>query len=613
MRVVLGLILGALVALAGCARSPGGAGVLPAVEGTQQGRQALTTLYLSEEGPATGHAVARFQAVQAARVTVAFAVLSRGEMAVQARCDGRARGRVHPQDVAAVGETPPAWVPAGTAVTLRLGPAARLGPVLDLHPEVARCDLVVTPGGRAPWSLTVTRDDDEGPHGCAVTAGDNRLARVFAGAASPGLSMSCPVPVGPVRMVPDGLDALNARIEALTGRAVDPEVLRAGDPEMALDWSNAPDLDLITITTLNLNADFAGYLTARMLAWHAARGTPVRVLVSDVMLTDLDRALIEGLAARYPLVAVQSYRLPPGPWPGLEGQVARVHSVNHVKLFAVLAREPGRSRAILGGRNLHEGYFFDAPHDVSALPFLHRYDLAQTRLTGGFTAYDDTEAVFSGDAAVAGIMAHVGALWHRDADTMVLSSVGPLERAAPEGMRHFLSVPQADGRAQEALFVAMIDAAQHRIRIASPYLTLTPALADAFERARARGVAVDVVLTVRVREALEFAITGFNRRFINRFGDWARVYDHDRFPALLHAKLYVIDDRLVVITSTNLNARSFVHDLENGVIALDRGLAAQVDAQIQAYIDTGARVRPVQPIPRVLRWMERIGMVERWF
>ena len=626
MKGLLVLLVWAALSLAGCARVSGaGGGVDEApVVPSDDARRLITTLVLTDEGPAPGQGRAVFQARSAGQVGVAFSVLSRGGMAVRATCDGPARALLHPFDADAPAQIVPGWVPAGTPVVVRLGAGARQGPMLDLNPEVTRCALQVAPDGRAPWSLDLQRADhalpalarwEAGVQSCSVDPGADPLARVFAAVDAPGLAVSCPMPVGPTTMLAEGVDALNARIEALTGRAVDAALLLAGDPQMPLDWSDAPRLDLIYVTTLNLNADLAGYLTARMLAWHAARGTPVRILLSDVMLTDNDRALVEGLAARYPMIQVQSYRLPTGAGHGVEGQFARVHAVNHVKLFAALSSQPGRSRAIIGGRNLHEGYFFDTPRDLSALPFLHQYDPSQTRLTGGFTAYDDAEVLFSGDAAVAGIMRHMGLLWDRDFDTQApLRPEGARDVAATTGsMRHFLSVPVADAQAQEALFVAMIDAAERRIRIASPYLTLTPPLAAALERARARGVTVDVVLTVRVREALDFAVTGFNRRFINQFGDWIRVYDHDLFPALLHAKLYVVDDRLVVVTSTNLNARSFVHDMENGVIALDSTFAAQVDAQIQSYIDAGVRVHPVQPVPRALRWMERIRLVERWF
>ncbi len=614
------LLLFAFLALVACAPVPGARAPDAALQSapSPEGRHAVTWLPLTEAGPAEGQARGYFDADGAGRVSLVF--LAHGPMhyAVTATCDGRARVR-YPE-----GETTtPAWVAAGAPVALRIEPGERMRTWLEIDPATQACDLRVTPGGRPGWSLHLDRQDSALPRIAALDAplaacsggGADRLERAFM--ASAGLSATCPVPMGRYEMLPDGVDALNARVAALTGRPLSRAAIEAGDPAMPLDYSAAPQLDLIYVTYLNLNADFAGYLMARMLAWHAARGTIVRILVSDIMLTGTDRRLFEGLAARYPTVQLQPYRMPARLAEGFEGQFARLHRVTHVKLFATMAREPGRSVAMVGGRNIHEGYFLPTPRDLADFPFLHQYDPAQTRLTGGFTSYQDFELALHGDAAVRQIVQHMAALWHRDYDTQRLrpASGGATPVAdVPEGSaRHFISVPFNDGTAQEAYYAGLIDAAQHNIRIASPYLNLPPLLDAALRRALARGVQVDVVVTVRVREATDFMVTGLNREFANLFGDRVHLYDYDPIPLLLHAKLVVIDDRLVVIGSTNLNQRSFLHDLENGVIALDRGLATRVDALIQQYIDQGERVMPGQYLSRWMRLLARFGVFRRAF
>ncbi|WP_323035867.1 phosphatidylserine/phosphatidylglycerophosphate/cardiolipin synthase family protein [Pararhodobacter sp.] len=456
----------------------------------------------------------------------------------------------------------------------------------------------------------------DAPHeGCTGAGlGSDPLARAFLQGGD--LSMSCAVPLGATRLLPDGLDALNAKVEALTGSAVSRSALLAGDPMMPLDWSNAPDLDLIYLNYLNMNADFSGYLVARMLAWHAARGTIVRILVSDVMLTDTDRNLFEGLAAQYPTVQIQPYRFPASAAEGLEGQLGRLHRVTHVKLFATISRQAGRSRVMIGGRNIHEGYFFEEPRDLSAYAFLHHYDPSQTRLTGGFSTYEDFEIELRSDPATHAIARHMAALWHRDFDTQSLRpAVEPHAGSArTEGMvRHFISVPFADGRTQISYYAQLIDAAQHSIEIAIPYLNLPPALDAALHRARLRGVRVDVVTTVRVREATDFMVSNLNRTFANDFGDWVSFIDYDPEPRLLHAKLIVIDDRLTIIASTNLNMRSFVHDMENGLLIMDRAIARQVSAIIQGYIGAGDRMYPGQEIPGYIRFLQRLALIMRAF
>ncbi|MCC0079799.1 MAG: phosphatidylserine/phosphatidylglycerophosphate/cardiolipin synthase family protein [Rhodobacter sp.] len=611
------LFLLAILALAAC--SPARHRPAPTVPAPVGGNHQVTYLVLSEAGPAQGQDRAYFTGLGARRISVTFLAQGRGAYSVDAVCDAPARYRFEGVDGAVSGN----WIDAGRRVHFRVGPAERGRSWLDLDPATQGCDLTVTPGGRPGWSLHLAREEtalpavarlDAAVPGCTRSLGGDALDRAFMDTGS--LSATCPVPVGARRLLPDGLDALNAKIEALTGATVSRAALEAGDPAMALDWTHAPRLDLIYVNYLNLNADFAGYMIARMLAWHAARGTVVRILVSDIMLTDTDRRLFEGLAAQYPTVQLQPYRLPASAAHGLEGQLGRLHRITHVKLFATLAREAGRSRAMIGGRNIHEGYFFQTPRDLSAWPFLHQYDPRHNRLTGGFTAYDDFEVELSRDATVRQIAAHMGALWHRDFDSQAMQDLapGPGTASVQDGVvRHYISIPFTDGEALAQYYAGLIDAAQQSIHIAIPYLNLPDVIDAALHRAQARGVEVTVVTTVRVREATDFMVSGLNRAFANAFGGWVRFFDYDPFPRLLHAKLITIDGRLAIVASTNLNRRSFAHDFENGLVFMDRDMAQGLNAIIQSYVARGDRVRPGQPVSRLVHWLDGIRLISRAF
>jgi len=616
------LLLFALTVITACASPHGEEPSAPPlvsmypVTGT---RHAMNTMVLTRSAPVDGQDLYYFSGLDAGRISVRFMSHARSRLSIRTLCDGRARSRPFEQQV-----TTPAWVPAGQNLAFVLAPRERYETLLDLHPEVTECAMTVTPGGGTPYVIRMRREElvrpeierlDAPYQGCTGEGvGQSALDRAFLRGGD--LSMSCAAPLGPTRLLPDGVDALNAKVEALTGRAVSREALLRGDPMMELDWSRAPELDLIYVNYLNMNADFAGYLVARMMAWHAARGTIVRIMVSDVMLTDTDRDLFEGLAAQYPTVQIQPYRFPAEAAVGLDGQLGRLHRVTHVKLFATVARQPGQSRAMIGGRNIHEGYFFEEPRDLSDFAFLHQYDATHTRLTGGFTTYEDFEIELRSDASTHAVVQHMAALWHRDFDTQrprppLTESAGP---ARTDGtVRHFISVPFADGMTQVDYYAQLIDAAQHSIQIAIPYLNLPPALDAALHRAEGRGVRVDVVTTVRVREATDFVVTGLNRSFANDFGAWVNFVDYDPVPRLLHAKLIVIDDRLTVIASTNLNRRSFAHDMENGLVIMDRGTARQVAAIIQSYIAEGERVLPGQEVPRLVRWLRRLLLITRAF
>lgn len=516
---------------------------------------------------------------------------------LSAVCDGPARFRPVPDPPDGAPAPDPAWVRAGQGLHADLGAGTRGRLVLDLGAGTGGCELTVDPPGAPAHILALRRQGarldalDQGAPRCDPPPGGDALEGAFA--APRALSLTCPMTPGPWRLLPDALAAFDAKVQALTGRPLGP-VLALGDPDIPLDFSNAPDLDLIVLSYLNLNADYTGALMARMLEHHAARGTQVRILVADPMWGGAERALFEGLAARHPNVRLEPWRYAPRPGDGTEDQVGRIHRVQHVKLFAVIARDLARSVAMIGGRNLADGYVFAQPFDLSAHPELRQYDPEQSLIAGGFHAYQDLEVAFTGPAQVQALVAHWAELWNREPATD-----RPRAGAAPRGtpatgprMRHFLSVPWADGGALTGLFADLIDAARVRIDIASPYLNPPPQVAAALARAVARGVQVRVLTTERVREAGDPFITGLNRMFA---ADWAgrlSVLDHDPHPRLLHTKAMVIDGRLVVLGSVNLNLRSFVHDWENGVMVLDPGLARAVTALIDGY---AAQAHPIAP------------------
>lgn len=637
-------IMALLVALAACSHPGVGARnaseAMPASRASAAlpapvaSRHAVSFLYLGLDGPAPDLPPAArdvlFAARDAGRVSLRLISTARNaRLGLSLRCDGRARFLRETAGAADHHGVP--WAAAGAVARTDLPPAERLRQTLELGAETTECRLQVQPAGRPGHALTLRREDlarpaldriERPPVPCAPAAvmPSDRLAAVFH--ARRPLSQTCPQPIGRTELLADGPEAFNAKIEALTGARLPPALLNSGDPHVPLDWSNAPDLELIQIAYLNINADFTGFVLARMLAFHAARGTVVRIIVPDRMMTRQERQLFEGLAVRYPTVQLQPFSVPPSVGPGLESHLGRFHRMNHVKLFATLARQPGRSVAMVGGRNWHDGYIFVDPPDLSDWPFLQQYRPGALRIAGGYASYVDFELALHDDAVVRSVIGHVSAFWHRDHDSQQLwpgqpgramDAAAGVPQASQGLLRHFLSVPYADGVAQEDLFVQLIDAARSRIDIASPYMNLTPALDAAFGRARDRGVAVRVVTTVRVREATDIFVTTLNRAFAIDHADWLEFTDYDPDPQLLHSKLMVFDERLAVVTSTNLNQRSFLHDTENGFLILDPPLVRRIGAVIEDYIRQGRRVTQDQQVNPLLRNLLRWPILSRGF
>ncbi|MGY6533723.1 MAG: phospholipase D-like domain-containing protein [Pararhodobacter sp.] len=618
LRVLLpGLSVMFLLGAVGCATSPQVSGRHAAAG------QPLSRLFLDDLGPAPEASDHLFGHPRYPEVTLALQSRARSRLALALRCDGPAR--LHRRGANRDPVDAPAWAPAGTSLTTTLPPQARIPRTIDLGPEVTRCRLDVTPAGSPAYSLVLRRDpglaaltmqaatDAAGVADARAAGGNDPLAAVMA--AGRALSMTPLAPAGPMRLLTTGEDAFAARIEALTGRPVPHEALLAGDPAMPLDFSNAPRLESIYLSYFYMNADFAGALMARMLAWHAARGTEVRILLSDTVMGAPERALFEGLAARFPNIHLQNYRFAPRRGDGLEDHVARLHRSNHAKIFLTSAHDPTRSVAIVGGRNWHESYLFSEPRDLSAFPALRQYVPGRHRSLVDFLPFDDVELAFSAPGMIQGIGDQFRALWHRDLTLAPIAARRPVEPRTRNRVlaRHFLSMPYLDGRAQEALFIDLIDASRGSIQIASPFINPSEGILAALDRALGRGVAVRLVTTMQMPGLDGVFITGLAHEFAEGWADRIEMIDFGRDPQALHAKLYVFDDRLAVVGSVNLNRRSFYHDIENGVMVLDSGFARQVASVIDGFARQGNRVTRDTATPRRASLLMRMRWLRRAF
>ncbi|MCU4652656.1 phosphatidylserine/phosphatidylglycerophosphate/cardiolipin synthase family protein [Roseibacterium sp. SDUM158016] len=419
----------------------------------------------------------------------------------------------------------------------------------------------------------------------------------------------------PPRLLSDGVDALNARMAALLGRPLPRAALLSGDPNLPLDFSDAPDLDLVVISSLNFRADFQSALLTRALAYHAQRGTPVRILVSATLVRGRDRAFLTEFAARYPSVQLQFYV-----WrqdrPGRA--VDRLQRAQHTKFFLTLSPDPGATRVILGGRNLHDGYFFDRPFDLTRWPALRDHIEERLWQRGYFSIFEDLDVEIRDPAMARSIAAQAVAYWHRDAQSLAPlgpARIGPEPSIAGAGaqMRHAISLPWEDGRGLERWVAAMIDAARQDITIVSEFFYPPDRILDALLRAEARGVRVRILFQLGSPEPSDVVVRPLNSLSVSRWGDRFEFFAYRGPAQLLHVKILVIDGALSVLGSSNFNQRSYLHDSENVLAVLDRRFARQVMDLADDLIASSEPIPPGQPTPRLGQLIERLPWVLGWF
>jgi len=92
-------------------------------------------------------------------------------------------------------------------------------------------------------------------------------------------------------------------------------------------------------------------------------------------------------------------------------------------------------------------------------------------------------------------------------------------------------------------------------------------------------------------------LTALNEMFVGRFADRIAIYEYSAPKLLLHAKMLMVDGRLVTISSVNLNHRSFIHDTENGIVVLDRAFYRRISAVFERFRSKARRLDADVSVP----------------
>ncbi|MDG4878919.1 phosphatidylserine/phosphatidylglycerophosphate/cardiolipin synthase family protein [Mesorhizobium sp. WSM4935] len=579
---------------------------------TGRWRMSRQTLYLDAAARPLSPKTFSFSGLQARSVEIVLRQAGQQPVDIGGTCNG-------PLAIRASGRS--TTVAKASPFHLRL-PAAETSVSLFPAEALTRCDLRVTsalaPAGAPlillreetadPWIAKLDSRYDRCP--VPDPAGMEELDRAFY--AGRWLSQTCALPLGSPTLLRKSRDGFNAKVEALLGRTLPDSAFEKADPELPLDFSNAPKLRLIYLSSLEFKADFSGRVMERLIRHHAARGTKVRILVTDVLEREKDDAMLHRLAAEFPNVELQEYRWQADHGAPFDEQIAQLHRVHHVKMLATLAEDPSRSRVIIGGRNIHDGFLFHKPVDLTRYPELEQYGKTDGLSLNYYSNWSDFDIEIADPATVETLAAHLSTVWLRDANTNLSRpfSVPVRSGAAPRGVaRHFISVPYEDGHALEAYFVELIDNAEHSIEIVNPYLNLTPDIARAFDRALARGVKIDVVGRIDLKGDIGGRfLTALNKLFVEKYGDRINIREFKAPDVVLHSKIMMIDERLVAISSVNLNNRSFFHDSENGMVVLDPAFYRRMKPVYDDYL---AHSRPVAT-DVTIGWAYRLLFSNKW-
>jgi len=206
----------------------------------------------------------------------------------------------------------------------------------------------------------------------------------------------------------------------------------------------------------------------------------------------------------------------------------------------------------------------------------------------------DTMVRVSGDL-VKGLQTSFAENW-LEADGEVLpesefaQDEGEAPRMLPAGAAGMVvnSTPSA-GRSTRArlLFQVLIASARESIQICSPYFLPDRSLLAELERAARRGVPV-TVLTPGKWNNHPITRLGSRQRYGRLLQAGVQIYEYQ--PAMIHAKVFIVDRLWAVVGSTNFDNRSFGLNDEVNLAVLEPRLAQELARDFAADLRQASRI-----------------------
>lgn len=431
--------------------------------------------------------------------------------------------------------------------------------------------------------------------------------------------LGCPHPIKKFETLESPESGFEAKFEMLTGQKPPADFIKNGDPDAPIDFSKAPKLKAVYLSSLVFRGDFYGTVMARLLKYQAEHGAVVNVVTTDYMLLKKDRALLEPIAAQNPNFKLDKFKYnnPNGIISKISNLVTDKFRDMHIKIFITLSDEKESDNAIIfGGRNIHDGFLYKTLPDHSKFPKLVQYGPGKD---DDFVHWNDFEAKITSKELAQSTAEHIQQFISRDKKTQVMkpfsgdNSCIPSEDAttAQKGFQHFISVPYVDNHALEKQYVKLIDSAKTSIKISSPYLRPLPAVTAAIERAAKRGVDVQIQTRVVLKGDTQAALyEEANKESINNLYQKAKIYEWKE-DSILHSKFILVDGTKAMIGSVNLSRRSFIQDVENGFLINDPDVVKNMEEIFNSYVKKSAQI--TKPLPRKIIPTLEINALENQF
>ncbi|TNG95331.1 cardiolipin synthase [Pasteurellaceae bacterium USgator11] len=159
----------------------------------------------------------------------------------------------------------------------------------------------------------------------------------------------------------------------------------------------------------------------------------------------------------------------------------------------------------------------------------------------------------------------------------------PLLQHKPDDSHGVQILPSGPGFPQDLMTQSLllaISSARHSITITSPYFVPSSTIAESLATASIRGVEVKLILPEKNDS---FLVEWASRTFFDELLEaGVKIYRFEN--GLLHTKSILIDSRLALVGTVNMDARSFMLNFEVTMIVDDLRFGQEVEALQTAYL-----------------------------
>jgi cardiolipin synthase A/B len=299
--------------------------------------------------------------------------------------------------------------------------------------------------------------------------------------------------------------------------------------------------------------DSTGRRFLELLAERARAGVSVKLLYDAVGSAGLDSGLLDAIERAGGRTAAF---LPVNP---LQRRWA-VHLRNHRKIIVV-----DGDRAFTGGMNIGDVYSGSSGK---------RRQMAGRRKV---RAWRDTHLLIEGPG-VQDLATVFAEDWCFTTDEVLPLREARVLRGEPGACVAMLpSGPDQEANATSLAYFIGITMAEERCYLTSPYFVPDEPTLRALTSAALRGVDVRLLVPSKNDVALMvYAIRSFYPRLLEA---GVRIYEYQ--PSVLHAKTMVIDGRVCIVGSANLDVRSFRLNFEVGAIVVDDVFSGVLEQQFR--------------------------------